>query len=283
MTTLQTLTVLGSGVLGSQIAFQAAYFGKDVVLYDINDEILAKLPARWEYLRPLYQRDLKADDANLDAAVSRIRATSDLAEAVADADLIIEAVPEDLEIKRATWAKVGALAPAKTVFATNSSTLFPSDIADSTGRPEKFLAFHFANEVWRNNTGEVMGHDATDPQYKEQVLAFAEEIGMIPIHVLKEQPGYIVNSLLIPLLNAASALWVKGVADIETIDRTWRALGNPMGPFEIYDLIGMETIYHVSSHNPDPVIQDFARRVKAEYLDTGRLGKGAGKGFYDYS
>lgn len=281
---MQNVTVLGTGVLGSQIAFQAAYMGKDVVAYDLNDEILAKLPDRWAYLREHYLADLPdATEDKLDAAVGRIRPSSDLADALRDADLVIEAVPEVLDIKRDTWAKVGEAAPERTIFATNSSTLLPSQIADATGRPEKFLALHFANEIWKNNTGEVMGHDGTDPEAFEAVARFAEEIGMVAIRVKKEQPGYILNSLLVPLLGAAAELLMKGVADPETIDLTWRrATGAPMGPFQIYDVVGMETPYNLNIHSDDPGKRAFAEYLKREYIDKGRLGRAVGKGFYDY-
>jgi len=282
---MDNLTVLGTGVLGSQIIFQAAYSGKSVTAYDLNDEVLAKLPARWDYLRTRYLADLPdATEERLDAAVARISATSDLAAAVADADLVIEAVPEVLEIKRETWAKVGALAPERTIFATNSSTLLPSDIADATGRPARFLALHFANEIWRNNTGEVMGHPGTDPEAFEAVATFAEEIGMVAIRLKKEQPGYVLNSLLVPLLNAAAQLWVRGVADPETIDLTWRrATGAPVGPFQIFDIIGMETPYNLGVNSDDPEMREFAAILKRDFIDQGRLGIGVGKGFYDWT
>jgi len=281
---MQQVTVLGTGVLGSQIIFQSAYSGKDVVAYDISDEIIAKLPERWEQLKPLYLRDLPdATPEKLDAAVARIRATSDLTDAVSDADIVIEAVPERLDIKRDTWQKVSAAAPEKTVFATNSSTLLPSDIVSAVDRPSKFLALHFANEIWRNNTGEVMAQEQTDPEVFEQVAVFAEEIGMIAIRVKKEQPGYVVNSLLVPLLDAAADLWVRGVADIETIDLTWRtATGAPVGPFQMLDVIGMMTPYNLSKDSENPVKREFAERLKAEYIDKGYLGIATGRGFYEY-
>ncbi len=281
---MQHLTVLGTGVLGSQIIFESAYEGKDVVAYDISDDILAKLPARWDYLRAAYLRDLPdATDAKLDAAVARIRATADLADALKDADIVIEAVPERLDIKQQTWEQVGKLAPAKTIFCTNSSTLLPSDIAPFTGRPERFLALHFANEVWKFNTAEVMGHAGTDPAVFEEVAHFAEEIGMVPIRVHKEQPGYVLNSLLVPFLDAAAALFVKGIASPEDIDRTWRiATGAPSGPFQIFDVVGMMTPYNLGKDNADPVQREFAEILKRDYIDKGYLGKGAGRGFYTY-
>lgn len=282
---MQHLTVLGTGVLGSQIIFQSAYAGKDVVAYDINDEILAKLPERWDYLSAAYLRDLPdATQEKLAAAIGRIRASSDLADAVGDADIIIEAVPERLDIKQQTWEAVAAAAPEKTIFATNSSTLLPSDIAPFTGRPEKFLALHFANEVWKFNVGEVMGHAGTDEGVFEQVAGFAEEIGMVPIRIHKEQPGYVLNSLLVPLLDAAAHLFVEGVATPEDIDKTWRiATGAPAGPFQIYDVVGMMTPYHLSQDSSDPVMREFAEILKCDYIDKGYLGKGSGRGFYDYS
>ena len=282
---MQNLTVLGTGVLGSQIIFQAAYAGKDVVAYDISDEILAKLPERWEYLKPSYLRDVPGATAEkLDAAVARIRPSSDLADALSAADIVIEAVPERLDIKQSTWEQVGKLAPEQTIFCTNSSTLMPSDIAPFTGRPERFLALHFANEVWKFNTGEVMGHPGTDPEVFEQVAQFAEEMGMVPIRIHKEQPGYVLNSLLVPLLNAAAKLLVGGVASPEDVDNTWKiATGAPAGPFEIYDVVGMTTPYNLSKDSDDPQMREFAEYIKREYIDKGWLGKGSGRGFYDYS
>lgn len=281
---MQNLTVLGTGVLGSQIIFQAAYSGKTVVAYDINDEILAKLPERWEYLKAAYIRDMSdATEEKLAAAVGRIRATSDLADALSDADIVIEAVPERLDIKQQTWESVAKVAPERTIFATNSSTLLPSDIAPFTGRPEKFLALHFANEVWSHNTGEVMGHPGTDPEVFEAVAEFASEIGMVPIRIHKEQPGYVLNSLLVPFLDAASKLLVRGVATPADIDSTWRiATGAPNGPFEIYDVVGMMTPYMLNKDSADPEARAFAEMIKRDYIDKGYLGKGAGRGFYEY-
>ncbi|WP_298036591.1 3-hydroxyacyl-CoA dehydrogenase [uncultured Microbacterium sp.] len=281
---MQNLTVLGTGVLGSQIIFQSAYSGKDVVAYDISDEILQKLPARWEQLKPSYLRDLPdATPEKLDAAVARIRVSSDLTDAVKDADLIIEAVPERLDIKQDTWKKVSAVAPARTIFATNSSTLLPSRIAPFTDRPEKFLAMHFANEVWKFNTCEIMEHPGTDAAVFAAAVEFAEQIGMVPIRIHKEQPGYVLNSLLVPFLAAAAKLHVNGIADIEDIDKVWRvSTGAPLGPFQIYDVVGMMTPYMLNKDSADPDMKAFAEELKTDYIDKGYLGTSTGRGFYTY-
>lgn len=281
---MQNLTVLGTGVLGSQIIFQAAFKGKNVVGYDITDGILAKLPERWEQIKQQFKADLPdTPQDKLDDAVSRIRVTADLADAVKDADIVIEAIPERLDIKQETWEKVGKLAPAKTIFCTNSSTLMPSKIAPFTGRPDKFLALHFANHIWKSNTGEVMMQPKTDPAVFEEVAQFAKEIGMVPIRIKKEHPRYVLNSLLVPLFDAAADLWVEGIASIEDIDTTWRiATGAPLGPFQIFDEVGMVTAYNISHGSTPEIKKEFQRRVKEEYVDKGYLGQNSGRGFYNY-
>ena len=243
----KNITVAGSGVLGSQIAYQTAFHGFQVSVYDINDEALELAKERIKKLKPRYQEDLKATQEEVDAPYDRLSFYSDLAEAVKDADLVIEAVPERVEIKVDFYKKLAAVAPDKTVFVTNSSTLLPSQFAEATGRPEKFLALHFANEIWKNNTAEVMKHPGTDMQYFDQIIEFAKAIGMVALPLYKEQPGYILNSLLVPFLEAAQMLLVKEVSDPETIDKTWMiATGAPLGPFAILDVVGIRTAYNIT-------------------------------------
>lgn len=285
MATIEKVTVLGTGVLGSQIAFQAAYFGYDVIAYDISDEVLETATRRFARLAKAYTADkiLAASDQQTDAALGHLTLTSDLAEAVADADLVIEAVPEILTVKRETYVKLSELAPEKTIFATNSSTLLPSDMKDFTGRPEKFLALHYANQVWRYNTAEIMGTIDTDPAVYAAVVEFAIGSGLIPIELKKEKAGYVLNSLLVPLLTAAAGLLQGGYADVDTIDKTWRiATGTLSGPFQIYDLIGLNTAYNVALASSDPRMQGWAIFLKENYIDKGKLGTATGEGFYTY-
>lgn len=231
---IKKVTVAGSGVLGSQIAYQSAFHGFEVTVYDISDEALTTAKERIQALKPLYQADLKATTEQVDAAYERLQFESDLAQAVSEADLVIEAIPEVVNIKTEFYTKLGKLAPAKTIFATNSSTLLPSQFAEVTGRPEKFLALHFANTIWKNNTAEVMKHPNTDDATFDEIIDFAKSIGMVALPLYKEQPGYILNSLLVPFLDVVEMLLVKEVADPETIDKTWMiGTGAPLGPFAI--------------------------------------------------
>jgi len=284
MSTFSSVTVLGAGVLGSQIAFQTATHGVPVTVYDVSDEAVAVGRRRLDAVVEQFVGDVgEARRAAATAAASGIAFSTDLGEAVAHAGLVIEAVPERLDLKRDVYQRLAAVAPAETVFATNSSTLLPSAIADATGRPDRFLALHFANHVWRQNTAEVMGTEQTDPAVFDQVVAFAEEIGMVPIRLHKEQPGYVLNSLLVPFLGAASQLVARGVADPETVDTTWRiGTGAPVGPFQIFDVVGLRTAYAIASASPDEGAQAWAEHLKTEYLDHGKYGVESGEGFYRY-
>lgn len=286
MTTITAVTVLGTGVLGSQIAYQAAFTGFRVTAWDLDDAALTAARRRFDGLATTYAHEVTGaavDDKAAHAATS-ITLTSDLADAVRNADLVIEAVPENLDIKRDTWRTVGAAAPEHTIFATNSSTLLPSAIADASGRPERFLALHFANHIWAQNTAEIMGTDQTSPEVYRTVVDYAERMGMVPVELKKERAGYVLNSLLVPLLNAAAELFIGGFADVDTIDKTWRiGTGAPLGPFQIFDIVGLTTAYNIASASPDPVQREFANHLKTHYIDNGKLGTATGEGFYRYS
>ncbi|NUU30128.1 3-hydroxyacyl-CoA dehydrogenase [Arthrobacter sp. C9C5] len=285
MAEIKTLTVLGTGVLGSQIAYQAAFHGFAVTAYDVDAAALDKARSRFARLAGIYRAaDVAgAGEGKAEAALGNLRLTADLGDAVADADLVIEAVPELLELKREIYRKLAELAPAKTIFATNSSTLLPSDLKESTGRRDRFLAIHYANNIWAQNIAEVMGTADTDPAVFDAVVEFARGSGLEPIEIKKEKAGYVLNSLLVPLLNAAAGLLLQGIASPETIDKTWRiATGAPSGPFQIFDVVGLGTAYNIAASSPDAGSQAFARYLKDNYIDKGKLGVATGEGFYSY-
>ncbi|MER2106727.1 MAG: 3-hydroxyacyl-CoA dehydrogenase [Solibacillus sp.] len=278
------ITIAGSGVLGSQIAFQSAFFGFNVNVYDINEAAITAAKGRMENLKGIYAEYFN-DTARAQQAFNSLSYFTDLSEAVKEADLVIEAVPERIEIKQSFYENLSKVAPEKAAFASNSSTLLPSQFAEFTGRPEKFLALHFANSIWKNNTAEIMGHPGSDEVYVNDVTDFARAIGMIPFVLKKEQPGYILNSLLVPFLSAAMELWVKDIADPHSIDKNWMlSTGAPVGPFGIYDIVGMETPYNLNlmRAEQDPAAKFVADKIKHEMIDQGKMGISTGKGFYDY-
>lgn len=269
-TVLPRVTVLGSGVLGAQIAFQTAFSGRDVTVYDINDEATAAGAARLDALIPVYAGLPSSSEDKANQARARLTMSSNLDEAVAESDLIIEAIPEILELKQKVFAQVGAAAKPDAIIATNSSTLLPSLMAESTGRPQLFGSLHFANRIWLHNTAEIMCPETTSAATIETLTTFAREIGMVPIVMHKERPGYVLNSLLVPLLNAGMSLVSGGYASVEDVDNTWKiATGAPIGPMEILDLIGLNTPYNIMSHGGEAE-QKIAQWLKTEYLDKGR-------------
>ncbi|WP_437397674.1 3-hydroxyacyl-CoA dehydrogenase [Flagellimonas lutimaris] len=283
----KNITIAGSGVLGYQIAFQTAFHGFNVTVYDINDEVLEKAKGKFEIMSSAFKNDLNASQEQLDDTYQKLRYSSNLEEAVKDADLLIEAAPEDPQIKIGFYKKLAKVAPEKTVFATNSSTLLPSQFASSTGRPEKFVALHFANEIWKHNTAEIMGHPTTSPKVFNDMVEFAKRIGMLPLPLHKEQPGYILNSLLVPLLGAALDLVVNEVADPPTVDKTWmKATGAPVGPCAILDVVGITTAYNINKMAAEKT-QD-ANKIKVvkyleeNFINKNKLGVATGAGFYTY-
>ena len=283
----KNITIAGSGVLGYQIAFQTAFHGFNVTVYDINDEVLEKAKGKFEIMSSAFKSDLNASQQQLEDTYQKLRYSSNLEEAVKDADLLIEAVPENPQIKIGFYEQLAKVAPAKTVFATNSSTLLPSQFASSTGRPEKFVALHFANEIWKHNTAEIMGHPTTSPKVFNDMVEFAKRIGMLPLPLHKEQPGYILNSLLVPLLGAALDLVVNEVADPPTVDKTWmKATGAPVGPCAILDVVGITTAYNINKMAAEKT-QDadkikVVKYLEENFINKNKLGVATGAGFYTY-
>ncbi|MEC4185112.1 3-hydroxyacyl-CoA dehydrogenase [Adlercreutzia sp. R21] len=309
---IQNITVAGGGVLGSQIALQSAYKGFAVTLWLRSEGSIERTRPKLERLRGIYRQsltalktdpkawcrgltdsaDVPADEldeliARVDAAFEGIVLTTDAAEAFGDADLVIEAIAEVMDEKDAFYTSIKDVLPERTILCTNSSTLLPSAMMDFTGRPEKFLALHFANNIWQNNTAEVMGTAKTGEESYRAVVDFARAIGMIPLELKKEQPGYLLNSMLVPFLNSAEALLANGVADVETIDAAWTlGTGAPLGPFRILDIVGLTTAYNIvaaspAAQDPDSVAARIAALLKAR-IDEGKTGINAGEGFYSY-
>lgn len=309
---IQNVTVAGGGVLGSQIALQSAFKGFSVTLWLRSKGSIERARPKLERLRGIYRQTLEAmktdssaycrglaDSADLpsdeidkliakvDSAFDSLVLTTDLQQAFGGADLVVEAIAEVIAEKEAFYSAICDILPQKTILCTNSSTLLPSAMMDFAGRPEKFLALHFANNIWKNNTAEVMGTPLTSADAYEAVVGFARAIGMIPLELKKEQPGYLLNSMLVPFLNSAEALLANGVADVETIDAAWTlGTGAPLGPFRILDIVGLSTAYNIvaaspAAQDPDSVAARIAALLKG-LIDEGKTGVNAGEGFYSY-
>jgi 3-hydroxybutyryl-CoA dehydrogenase len=279
---IKTLTVVSAGTLGSQIALMAALHGVKVKIWNGHTDRAHK---RLQTYLPMFKQGMGLTDEQVAAGKANIEGvTNDWSVPFKDTDLVIEATAEKVDVKKDVLEKISEQVPADTPIASNSSTMLPSQLSKLVSHPERFLHIHFANHIWQLNTAEIVGSDKTKPEYLAEAKAFAEQIGMLPIMLKKENPGYIMNALLIPMLQSALWVWANGVADPETIDRDWiNSSGMPMGPFMVLDMVGLRTSYNIAAARAesDPASKIIAAKLK-EMLDEGRTGEAAGQGFYSY-
>ncbi|MEE3342888.1 MAG: 3-hydroxyacyl-CoA dehydrogenase [Bacilli bacterium] len=318
------IVISGGGILGSQIAFQTAYCGYDVTILIRKEDSIDELKDKIKKLLDTYKKtielmnskagkvdsnwargiaskeDFKKEDCLKKAktAINRITIETDQSKALKDADLLIESITENFDIKSSFYKEISTILPEKTVVVTNSSTLLPSKLAKFTGRPNKYLSLHFANSIWKNNIAEVMRHSGTDIKYFNEIIAFAESINMIPLAAKEEKSGYLLNSMLVPFLLSAMDLLANGISDPETIDKAWTlGTGAPKGPFQIIDTVGLETAkniviqYQKVPNLFDPLLKkmmlpynyDGMLKILNDYIEQGKIGKSAGEGFYKYN
>lgn len=281
---IKNVVVAGAGVLGSQIAFQAARFGFQVKIWNRHVD---RAERRLAAIKAPFMKDMQASEQDYQQAMDHIvDISNDLAKTVADADLVIESVSESLAIKKTFYEDLGKVLPADTIVASNSSTFVPSELVKFTNFPSRFLHMHFANHIWKHNVAEIVGTAETAPAAKEAVIDFTRAIDMVPVVLKKENHGYVMNALLIPLLNAAQNLWANGIAGPHTIDKDWMiSNGSPMGPFMILDVVGLRTAYEIVNNQyqqtKDPRAKKIADKLK-KMIDAGHTGVEAGQGFYHY-
>lgn len=313
------IVVAGGGVLGSQIAFQSAYCGFDVTIWLRSEGSIGRTQPKFDHLKKTYLDtienmangegpwaagiadsdafDKKECVARVERAYSSLKLELNMQKAVEDADLVIESMAENEKDKIEFYQKLAPCLPAKTVIATNSSTLLPSAFAKYTGRPDKYLSLHFANSIWQNNTAEIMAQDKTDPRYFEELIEFSNEIRMIALPVRKEKSGYLLNSMLVPFLLSGLDLYVAGVSDPQSIDIAWtHGTGAPKGPFQIIDTVGLTTAYNIVMQYQkvpgllSPLLKKMMMpynfkemaAVLKKFIDEGKLGMSSGEGFYQY-
>ena len=309
------VTIAGGGVLGSQIAFQVAYCGFNVTVLLRSEESIQKTKEKLNTLKSTYEQTINLMDTpegkineiwangiasklefnkdNCMLAVSRalnnINLTTNTEQSVKDCDLFIESIVEDEKEKIGFYKKIAPFIEDKTIVVTNSSTFLPSKFAKYLKKPENFLSLHFANSIWKSNTAEIMVHKGTTNEAFMNVMDFCNRIKMVSIPISKENPGYLINSMLIPFLFSALDLYVKGTSDFKSIDTAWKlSTGMPRGPFEILDKVGIHTAYKIASKYLK--IPSFLApynfkgicKLLKKYVDEGKLGIQTGEGFYYY-
>ncbi len=283
---IRRVLVIGAGTMGLQIGLQAAGHGFDVVLHDADPAALEGAEPR---LRGYGEAAVAAgsiEPGALESVLARIEPISDPAAAAAGADLVSESVPEDPVLKGRVLGQFNELCPERAVFTTNTSTLLPSMFAAATGRPDRFAALHFHTPVWSSNVVDVMPHPGTSTETTQCLLAFARRIGQIPIHVRRENFGYVFNALYTAINREALTMAANGIAAVEDVDRAWMGIMKmPVGPFGMLDGVGLDTVWDITDYWArqlgDPQLRANADFVRS-YLDRGCLGVKSGEGFYRY-
>lgn len=280
---MKNVTIIGAGIQGSMIAFRNAYENKNVILYDMSKDALDNAMKKIDLWLNYYLKIEKIDKDGILKTKERIHIASSLEEALKDADLIIENVPEKLSLKQDVWEQFDKIAPSKTLICTNSSSLKVSDIFTKVNRKGKTFAVNHDDPI-RNSCVEMMWNDKTSEDTKKAALKHWNELNYQPIVTEKEIKGYSMNRTWRAVKKEILNLWAEGYTTPEEFDRGWKMQwGTKFGPFKYMDLIGLDTIYHIemSYYEESKDERDKPPAKLKEMVDKGLLGMKSGKGFYD--
>jgi 3-hydroxybutyryl-CoA dehydrogenase len=281
--TIKTVAVAGCGTMGAGIAIVAARAGFNTIVYDTRPDALDRARKQTEaFFRKSVERG-KLDAAKLPEIMGRLTGTTNLAD-LAAADIVIEAVFEDLKVKHDLFGKLNAVCPPHTLFASNTSTISITEIAGGSGRDDRFVGMHFCLPAQLMKLVEMSPGMNTSAETFDAAWAFCKALGQNPVKT-QDSPGFVLNYFLIPYNNDAIRLVEQGVAEPAEIDKAIKtAMGYAMGPFELLDLIGMDTVVllceamHGLTHEPRATCPPLVKRMIA----AGRLGRKSGRGFYEY-
>lgn len=282
---IKKIGVLGAGVMGSGIAQVAAQSGFEVVMRDIADEFVQKGLKNIEASLSKGVEKGKVTPEEKEAALGRIKGTTVL-EDLKDVDFVIEAVIEDLELKKKVFKEMDELTRSEVILATNTSSMSITEIAASTSRPDKVVGMHFFNPVPLMRLVEVIKGLETSDETVDVTWKLAERLGKTPVLVKKDTPGFIVNRIMMPQLMEAIRIYEEGIASMEDIDKAVKlGLNYPMGPFELMDLTGLDISYFVNEYFRKELPQELKHvtphALKAK-VRAGKLGRKTGEGWYKY-
>ena len=280
---INTVGIVGAGTMGSGIAELVASAGKNVVLLDIEKGLVEEAIGEIEKNFKRLARRGKIDEEQASLIISRIQATEDYAD-FRDTDIVIEAASEDMDLKKAVFSKIEENTEQSAIIATNTSTLSVTELAMSTSRPEKVLGIHFFNPAPIMKLVEVINTAKTSPETLEQAMEFARSLDKHPV-MAKDRSGFVVNRILLPMINEAIFTLDEGIAAAAEIDNAMKLGANhPIGPLALADLIGLDVTLSVLSvlyaehgdpkFRPSPLLKEMVR--------AGNLGRKTGRGFFEY-
>ena len=281
---IDRITIIGGGTMGNGIAHVCAQAGRQVTLVDMNQDFLERaLNTIFKNLDRQVKKEF-ISAGQKEETVDRITTTTDMEEGVAEAQLVVEAVPEKLSLKDEIFTILDKAAPADAILASNTSSISITEIAAFTGRPEKVIGMHFMNPVPMMKLVEVIRGLVTDDATTQTVMEFSTELGKTPVEV-NDFPGFVSNRVLMPMINEAVFALMEGVAEAEAIDTVMKlGMAHPMGPLALADLIGLDTCLSIlevlqrdmgdDRYRPCPLLR--------KYVAAGWLGRKSGRGFYSY-
>lgn len=282
----QKVAIIGGGYMGTQIAIQCALFGLETSVYVRSDKSKKKFGNYLCQFQEMLKKSGRYRQEKILKIEQRIIISNALEEVVNGADVIIEAVIEDIEAKKAIFNQISSLVGNETLIASNTSTFVPSMFIDCMKRPENFACIHFHTYVWTSSVVEIMPHANTSSNTLQRLKKFASKTGQVPLLMKKESANYVFNAMMMEVNRVALSMVSNGIADVREIDMAWRGiLKISNGPFAIMDMVGLDTIYEVNNYwakKLDNIELKKNSELLKEYVDAGKLGYKSGEGFYKY-
>jgi 3-hydroxybutyryl-CoA dehydrogenase len=285
MEPIESVSLCGAGFLGWQISLQCASHGIPVRLFDISKEALERASEQIRRELETWRNEGKITHEEAKTTLNRVSFHDDMAKAVGGVNLVIEAVPERLDLKRVVFAQLDIACDDATIISTNSSSIRISKIEDATQRLDRVLNTHFYNTPWRRNIVELMRGTGTSDETLERVRRFMISIGITPLMVLRESTGFIFNRVWRAIKRECLHLVDQGVATFQDVDRAWMTLyETPYGPFGMMDRVGLDVVRDIEMiyYEESEAERDAPPGMLLEMIERGELGFKTGKGFYKY-
>jgi 3-hydroxybutyryl-CoA dehydrogenase len=285
---IKKVAVIGAGTMGTGIAYLCAFKGYEISIRDINEDLVKRGMGKIREMIATGVNRGKLTPKEAQDAMKRIKGTTDVAEAVRDADLVIEAAFEDMNLKKKLFKEFDGICPPHAILASNTSTLSITEMGSATKRPDKVIGLHFFNPAYTMKLIEVISGKQTSEETKKITTNFAVSLEKEPVQV-KDAPGFIVNRILGAALGEAIYLLEEGIASAEDIDKAVvLGLNWPMGPLQLADFVGLDIVYHSGKSVAEALGEDYLRKrskpskLLGKMVKEGRLGMKTRKGFYEY-